>query len=324
MSILTQKLTRLSLITTFIGVSSLTTSELAQAYSIAPVTNGDFNSFTTLDGSNGWTGLGSTDISGSYTGDNVSFDGSNQGIITTACPASGTFCGSRDDDPNSATPYTFNLRGQDQLSASPEVATLQTGLNLSAEAFSINRVIDGIIYNGGSGAGEASPALYRTAKEGSAIFQDITINNDGDVTDTRITFNWDFLTNDTAGALGDKDFGFISISGNGFEQVIPLESSTGMGPLNNDDNYNFSVPTDGSAPGLYDNSLFINDFSLSPGTYRVGLGVIDIDGSGASSALLVDGFMVEEVPFEFSPTAGIGLVLGFLGWRKFRSRQLDA
>ena len=315
MSISTAKLTSVSLITCLIGFSNLIILELANAYSIT-FSNGDFQSSTSLDGSNGWTGVGSTEIDGPYTDDNVSFDGTNQGIITTGCTDSATSptecLDNRNDDPVNVDPNIFNLRNQDQISASPEDATLQNNLNLSANALTIFREIDGVTFDGSNG----QPALRRTAKEGSAIFQDITVNNDSSATDTKITFNWDFLTNDGAGSLGDKDFAFISISGNGFEQVIPLESSTGniVGP--DGDNYGASVPIG----GLYNSSIFDQDFSLTPGSYRIGFGVIDVDGVGNSSALLIDEFVAQELPFEFTPTIGIGLVLGLFTLNKLRRR----
>ncbi len=74
----------------------------------------------------------------------------------------------------------------------------------------------------------------------------------------------------------------------------------------------FSSGTNTGGNGLSDYNLYT--FSqLSAGTYVVGLGVVDIDGVGLTSGLLVDNFLVQEVPFECSPTAGIALVLGFLG-----------
>ena len=151
--------------------------------------------------------------------------------------------------------------------------------------------------------------MYRIPKEGSAIFQDIQIVDNGNPTDTLITFNWDFLTNDGGGSLGDKDFGFFSISGNGVEEVIVLEDSTG------------SIPT-ASEPDFANNTNTYQPYSsqidLEPGNYRVGFGVVDVDGSGYSSAFAVDNFNAQEVPFDFSPTTGLGLVAGLIGFHRLR------
>lgn len=306
MSISISKFLSISLLAGFFSLGNLIALDSVNAYSII-FSNGNFESSNTLDGTNGWTGTGSTDISGTYSG--VDFNGTNQGIITTACPSgNSTLCmNSRNDDPGTTT-GTFNLRGEDQISASSEIADLQTQLGLSANAFSIPREIGGITYDGTNG----NPALYRTPKEGSAIFQDIQIVDDGNPTDTLITFNWDFLTNDGGGSLGDKDFGFISISGNGYEEVIALEDSTGTIPTSSNTNY-------GTNTDFYQSSSFQR--SLAPGNYKIGLGVVDVDGSGYSSALLFDEFKAEAVPFEFSPTAGLVLVAGFIGIRRLR-RQL--
>lgn len=293
--------------------SSLLTSAIAfsgtaaVAYSIAPVTNGDFQSSTTLDGSGGWTGVGSTQIGGTYSG--VDYNSTNQGIVTTACPSGDfTVCsGSRNDDPGTTT-GTFNLQTQDQLSASPEIAVLQSQLGLDPNSFSVFRTINGVTYDGTGG----NPVLRRTPKEGSAIFQQITVNNDGSPTDTLISFNYDFLTNDGAGSLGNKDFGFISISGNGVNEVVVLEDSVGnITSLSGSDYATNTNPYQ---------SIQL-ERSLAPGNYTIGFGTIDVDGVGYSSALLVDDFAVEEVPFEFTPATGIALVLGLLSWKKLRQRR---
>ena len=300
-----QKFTPIVIVASVISLGNLIALDAVNAYSIT-FSNGDFESSNTLDGTNGWTGTGSTEIGGNYSG--VDFNGTNQGIITTACPSGNlTLCqNDRNDDPGTTT-GTFNLRTQDQISASPEVADLQTDLGLSANAFSIHREIDGVTYDGVSG----TPELYRTPKEGSAIFQDIVVNNDGNVTDTQISFNWDFLTNDGGGSLGDKDFSFISISGSGYEEVIKLEDSTGNLPAISGTNYATNTAT------YQSESL---QRSLAPGTYTIGFGVVDVDGSGYSSTLLVDNFQAEEVPFEFSPTAGLVLVTGFMGINRLRHK----
>ncbi len=302
-----KKFTPITLVACFLSLGNLIAANSANAYSVTFGGNGDFESTnTSLNGTNGWNGFGSTDINGTYSG--VSPSNTKQGIITTACPNSNsTFCqNSRNDDPGTTT-GTFNLLGKDQLSASPEVANLQTQLGLSPNAFSIPRKIGSVTYDGTGG----NPALYRTPKEGSAIFQNITVSTTGGATDTRITFNYDFLTNDGAGSLGNKDFGFVSISGNGFEQVIPLEDSMGTIPTASGTNYATNTNP------YQSRSL---QRTLAPGTYKVGFGVVDVDGSGYSSALLIDNFNAQAVPFDFSPTAGLGLVAGIFGLTRLRRK----
>ncbi|WP_144876471.1 PFE-CTERM domain-containing protein [Hyella patelloides] len=313
MSISLSKFAPIAIFASLFSLGNLITLDSANAYSV-DFSNGDFQSSTSLDGPAGWTGTGSTDIGGTYSG--VDFNGTNQGIITTACPSGNlTLClNDRNDDPGTNT-GTFNLRTQDQISASPEIAALQTQLGLSANDFSIQREIDGTPLVDTEG----NP-LYRLPKEGSAIFQDITITNDNN-RNTQITFNWDFLTNDGAGSLGDKDFGFISLAkideNTGQPDisfapiVISLEDSTGSIPTASGNNYQTNTSP---------YAAFSDDYDLSTGQYRVGFGVIDVDGVGNSSALLIDEFLVEDVPFEFTPSTGIGLVLGLIGLKKLRHR----
>jgi hypothetical protein len=300
-----QKITPIAIIASFLSLGSLITANSVNAYGIT-FSNGDFENSTLLNGSNGWTGIGSTDIRGTYSGVNPS--NTQQGVITTACPNSNsTFCqNSRNDDPGTTT-GTFNLLGKDQLSASPEIADLQTSLGLSPNALSIFREIGGVKYDGTSG----NPILYRTPKEGSAIFQNITIGSTGNPTDTLFTFNYDFLTNDGAGSLGDKDFGFFSISGNGLQEVISLEDSTGSIPAASGTNYATNT-------NPYQSRSVRK--TLAPGTYKISFGVVDVDGSGNSSAFLLDNFNAEAVPFEFSPTAGLGLVVSIFGLSRLRRK----
>ena len=63
---------------------------------------------------------------------------------------------------------------------------------------------------------------------------------------------------------------------------------------------------------------FFSSEALDAGTYVVGMGVVDVDGTGISSGLLVDNF--EVVPFDFSATAGLGFVAGVFGLSRLRRR----
>ncbi len=304
MFIFIQKFTPIAIVASFLSLGNLITANSANAYSVT-FGNGDFENSTSLNGTAGWTGIGSTEITGTYS--NVNPYNTQQGVITTACPNSNsTFCqNSRNDDPPTAT-GTFNLLGKDQLSASPEIHNLQDSLGLSPNALSIPREFGGTPLLDTEGK-----PLYRTPKEGSAIFQNIEIFDDGNATDTRLTFNYDFLTNDGSGDLGDKDFGFFSISGNGVQEIVPLEDSTG------------TIPTASGSNFATNNNTYQSyaiDKPLTPGTYKVGFGVVDVDGSGYSSALALDNFNAEAVPFDFSPTAGLGLVAGIFGLTRLRRK----
>lgn len=311
MFIFIQKFTPIAIVASFLGLGNLIAANSADAYGITFGGNGDFESSTSLDGTAGWTGVGSTNIEGTYS--QVEPYDSSQGVISTGCPSTAkTFCNpARNDDPGT-TIGTFNLQEKDQLSASPEIHKLQDSLGLSPNALSIPRKIGDVTYDGKN---DNPPALYRTPKEGSAIFQNITVGSTGKPTDTRITFNYDFLTNDGAGRLGNKDFGFVSISainGNGYKEVIPLEDSTG------------TIPTASSPTNYATNTNPYQSRSLTktlaPGDYRVGFGVVDIDGSGYSSALAFDNFNAQAVPFDFSPTAGLGLTASIFGLTRLRRK----
>ena len=85
--------------------------------------------------------------------------------------------------------------------------------------------------------------------------------------------------------------------------MIVLEDSAGTIPTASQNN--FATNTN-----LYQ-AYASAELSLTPGTYRVGFGVVDVDGVGRSSGLLLDEVAMEEVPFEFSPTTGLALVFGF-------------
>jgi len=64
------------------------------------------------------------------------------------------------------------------------------------------------------------------------------------------------------------------------------------------------------------NSVYTESVTgLEEGTYsyRVGFGVVDVDSYDRTSALLVDNFSVEQVPFDFSPTLGLLFVGGVFG-----------
>ena len=319
MSIYFQNLIRFTTFIGLIGTVNIFYINPVRAYSLT-FENGDLETTSdTLNNDTGWEGLGSADIRGTYSG--VSPFDSRQGVVTTGCPGTIQTGGECSDSDNDGQPRnddfptdagTYNLQGQDLFSASPEATeNLQNSLGLSDNALSIQREIDGTPLFETNG-----DPMYKLPKEGSAIYQDITVTDDGSsVNDFILSFDWDFATNDGSGDLGGKDFGFFSISGIGVEEVFVLEESTGNIATLDSGDTNFATN-----PNTYDNYTS-EALSLEPGTYRVGFGVVDVDGVNRSSALLVDNYSAREVPFEFSPAAGIGLVATFLCLNRLRDKN---
>ena len=297
-----------------VGVSSLIPLNSAYAYSVN-FNNGGFEDPINFNDSSGWEGAGDTSSLGTYS--TVSPFDNNQGVISTACPGTsfpnGECQNNRNDD-TTTTLGQFNNSGNDQISASIEsVNNLQSILGLDNNSLSIPREIGGVRFDGTNG----NPLITRTPKEGSAIYQDITITNDGSsINNFTLNFNWDFLTNDGADFLGDQDFAFVSITNDsGFEEIFILEDSTGNIPTVASDATDFANLTSPYAAYISD------ELALTPGNYRVGFGVVDVDGVDRSSALLVDNFVVQEVPFEFSPAFGLLLMGGFFGINYLRRLQ---
>ena len=243
--------------------------------------------------------------------------GINQAIITTG-HLEGLFNGvDRKDDG-----FIFNQSGTNPLDSDTNINSgdLQTELGFGANAFSIPRV---------GGIGIPGP---RISKEGSALTQEFDVTLDGEDSFT-INFDWAYATNDGLDPInGESDFAFWSLGlddgAGGYttvfdavdspdsptNEIIVLDSSGGNVVEGTADNVygqgvdysqvSYEVDTTGFAPGTY--------------TYQIGFGVVDVDGLEKTSALLLDN--IQPVPFEFSPTAGLGLVLGFLGWKKLRNR----
>lgn len=273
--------------------------------------NGDFDSPTDLDG---WSTIGDVDINTGIDGVNP-LTSPNQAIITNAH----TTTGDRIDDP-----FSFNQSGTEPVDADTITDNhtgddLQTFLGLDTNDLSISR------------ANSDNDADVRTSKEGSGMYQDIEINISGDdVTNGTngftLSFNWAHLTNDGDGDdpfldLGNQDFSFISLindpnpSGN----VDSTDSNFVNGNVTvlGDSDQAITAPT-GNNDFVYPTTTFYNTNNrytqsvtgLAAGTYsyRVGFGVVDVDNVDRSSALLLDDFTVEQVPFEFSPGMGLGLM----------------
>ena len=278
--------------------------------------NGDVDTFTNSGFENsttGWSTIGDVTTNTGIDGVNP-ISGSNQAIITNSYKIEGN----RDDD-NS---LTFNQSGTNPVDADTITTNhtgddLQTFLGLGTNALSIDR-------------NPAVSGFPRTSKEGSGMYQDITISiSAADVTNGTngfdVSFNWAYLTNDgqedTYG-LGNQDFSFVSIydkaSTPGAIQLLGDSDQAISAPAGSND---YVHPTTNyySAGNLYSQSVT----GLAEGTYnyRVGFAVVDVDSVDRSSALLIDDFTVQQVPFKFSPTTGIALVLGLIGCDQLRRRM---
>ncbi len=143
------------------------------------------------------------------------------------------------------------------------------------------------------------------ATQGSAIRQTFTANA-GDI----LTFDWNFLTNETALFPSLNDFSFVSISSlqdlagaldQRFQPVIsPMTrfyQETGFQP------FSFTIPT--------------------TGTYTLGIGVTDWRDTTKDSVLLVDNVQIASVPEPTSALAvlGFGAFLGVGSVLKRKHRQ---
>lgn len=280
----------------FLALSNLISVDAASAVSVT-FSNGSFES-----NYSGWTTTGDATIQQAFQG--IVPSGSNQALITTACPISTAFpppSGECYDSGNTSLPRnddspatsSFNESGLDQISASVETPALQNFLGLSPNRLSIPR-------EGGSINGT------RTPKEGSAIRQILNVTEGGRL---QLTFNWNYLTNDGAFAeLGNQDFAFLSLQRAGeidFFEVLADSSGTAPALTETSTEYGAKVT----------NQTYSNFFDVTPGQYVLGFGVVDVDGTDRSSALLVDDV---EVPFEFPPSLGLGVMIAIFGADRLR------
>lgn len=285
----------------FLALSNLISVDAASAVSVT-FTNGGFES-----NYSGWATTGDATVQQTLQGINAP-TGSNQALITTACPATAFASGEcynptnttegRIDDSDTAA-GTFSFSENDQISASVETPGLQTFLGLSPNTLSIPR-------EGGQISG---PNSFRTPKEGSAIKQTFTVNESGNL---QLSFKWNYLTNDGADPiLGDQDFAFFTFYNTNSQEndrsIVSLADSTGSAPALNSSSTNYGV-TSGY-------KTYSNVFNVTPGQYVLGFGVVDVDGTDRSSALSVDDV---EVPFEFPPSMGLGIMIAIFGADRLR------
>ena len=303
----------------------------------------DYGTDFETSGLSDWNTTGDVSIqqtlTGDYSGAAKSYNAGtgNQLVLTTACSSTAytptttgyddTECFdtqddslARNDDPG-ATVGTFNYSGNDladanaensgtKVAGATEITNVQEFLDVSGNALDITAQ-DGNSDIGGD----------RTAKEGSAAILNDTINADAPFT---ISFDWNYLTNDGQNRDPDTNEIVFGDSDYGFAVIYDVTSNTAeREPIVLADSENPNIPTITAADDAYALSTegeYVSEV-LPAGEYKVGFGVVDVDGVNRSSALLVDNYSAREVPFEFSPAAGIGLVATFLCLNRLRDKN---
>lgn len=336
----------------FLGLNIFIAPNYANAFSVNYSNDFETGDFSDGSGNTVWLTTGDASVTdknvgvqpgaleGQYGGVEKSYHAGSgsQAVITTACPSDAqtptnlsnpeTECydtqsinDPRNDDPDAAV-GKFNYSGNDQTDANKdnsgtsanamEINNLQEFLGLEGNALDIP------YQNGNTNIGG-----NRTAKEGSGIKLNDTINSSVPFT---ISFDWTYLTNDgqiidpvSNANLGDSDYGFA---------VIYEENSTTSSrePIVLADSDNVTIPTITNADEAYalvTSGSYSSDV-LPAGNYVVGMGVVDIDGLERSSALLVDNFAATSaVPFEFSPSTGLGIVASIIGLNCLRRKKVS-
>ena len=330
------------IVTTFssVAVSNLIFANSAHAFTVN-FDNGGFEQSIGGGTQNNWNTIGDVSNQGdiNINGTNTinPTRGTNQAVITTGYVPGVYDSIDRNDDNN----LNFNRSGSQPVSAdtNPIADLLQEHFGFNADAFSIDRT------------GASIPNLGpRTSKEGSGMYQDFDVTLGAGETSFSIAFDWAFVSNDGTTSGGDQDFAFWSLgeidsSGNNYSTVfdgsedgiddvfdtneiaVLRSSSDAISSPSEPDSYVY----DYDYPGANNPDSTNNDNErytytvdgLTPGTYRyrVGFGVVDVDGLERTSTLLVDN--VEVIPFEFSPTAGLGLVAAIFGFSRMRRKLQD-
>ena len=270
-----------------------------------------------MGGFDSWNTIGDTSIQSTFQGISPT-ENSYQALITNACSASaGDLCrdpqtnGARNDDNPRAT-GAFNYSGNNQVNASfgapANVGTNQEAFRLQ-KFFGLDDNGLNVLREGGIASG------FRTAKEGSGIQQDIQIiitqaDVDSGMNAFTLSFNYAFLSNDGTNTLfGDQDFAFLSLyekspTSSPNDIVVLADSDQTLNPPTTD---NFVHQNTDFHTASNQSSYTVSGLAANTYTYSLGLGVVDVDNVDRSSALLVDNFQVQPVPFEFSP--GVGLLI---------------
>ena len=167
-------------------------------------------------------------------------------------------------------------------------ANLETSLGLSAGS------LDGL----GNG----------NATEGSVIKRTVTVT-----AGAKLTFDWNFLTGEGTPS-SFNDFGFVAIASDTATDTINTLANTS----------NTFTPS----TTIFPKETGFNTFSYTftdPGTYTIGVGVMDVTDSAVNSAVLVDNFSLTDSEGNFLPgshtvEAGPGLVVENVN---FGNQQVD-
>ncbi|MCC0179540.1 hypothetical protein I4641_21505 [Waterburya agarophytonicola K14] len=247
--------------------------------------------------------------------------GINQAIVTTGYQTINRI----DDVDGSNSTLSFNQStttnpvDSDTITANNSVNDFQTQLGLNLYDLSIPRI------NGDT-------STPRTSKEASAIYQDLTFTVTQSEVDAgnnafEVSFNWAYLTNDgVSGDLGNQDYSFISI----YDVTGGTDSTAKNIELLGDSNQSIIAPTASNNYSYGDTTYYdlsnpyttsVTGLAAGDYTYRVSLGVVDVDNFGRSSALLIDNFSAKQVPFDFSPSAGLLVVAGIFGFKKILQKN---
>jgi hypothetical protein len=131
-------------------------------------------------------------------------------------------------------------------------------------------------------ATNALNSLVSNVTNGSAIKQTITVS-----AGSTLTFDWNFLTNESPGETFYRDFGFLSITPVGAggtlvkladttSSLVVAPSATGFGSMTGFHTFTFTFTTDG--------------------TYILGVGAMNAQDTTTNSALLVDNFVLTPPP----------------------------
>lgn len=167
-----------------------------------------------------------------------------------------------------------------------------------------------------------------TVKLGSAITQSVTL-----AAGQKLTFDWDFLTNQTyydaldgyyqKPSAANNDFAFVSVSKAGSINLTKLaDTFDGYAPASNAGGFvtAFTI-TDINDPFISETGFHSYTFTAATaGTYTLGVGAVNAttnaNTDGINSAVLVDNFKVLPVP---EPQTYVGFAfIGAMAWNRRR------
>jgi len=143
--------------------------------------------------------------------------------------------------------------------------------------------------------------------EGSSIKQSFTANA-GQV----LTFDWNFLTDETASNPDFNDFAFLTINNSLSELADTFSTfSTSQTPFARETGFktfSYTIPT--------------------TGTYTLGIGVVDVNDPGTNSGLLVDNVVLSTISTPIPEPNTVFSLLAFgacsVGYRLLRKQKTEA